>query len=283
MLPQDAAGLREGSPSRIACFCRRADSSIMGLHVTLCAREGGVMAFSSWRGVVGVIKPTMRPGSLEEFIRLIPEGIGVIPTFLDIHEGTTAEFTSVLPAFEAKVAELAKLKVDLIHPEGGPPFMLRGFDGEAEVVRRWEAAYGTPVVTSGQTQVEAMRAVDIQRFVGLTYFVGDLNEVFAAYFRGAGFEVLAMEGVEVPFADVGRLASTEVYAAAKRTFLGHPEAEGIYLLGSGWRVLDIIETLEQDLGVPVIHPVAARAWAVQRRLHVRQPVLGYGRLLEEMP
>ena len=24
------------------------------------------MAYSSWRGVLGVIKPTMRPGSLEE-------------------------------------------------------------------------------------------------------------------------------------------------------------------------------------------------------------------------
>jgi hypothetical protein len=27
---------------------------------------------------VGVIKPTHRPGSLEEFIRLLPEGIGVV-------------------------------------------------------------------------------------------------------------------------------------------------------------------------------------------------------------
>jgi hypothetical protein len=35
--------------------------------------------FESWRGIVGDIKPTHRPGSLEEFIRLLPEGIGVIP------------------------------------------------------------------------------------------------------------------------------------------------------------------------------------------------------------
>ena len=40
-----------------------------------------------WRGVVGVIKPTYRPGSLEEFIRLLPEGIGVIPKFAGIREG----------------------------------------------------------------------------------------------------------------------------------------------------------------------------------------------------
>jgi hypothetical protein len=42
------------------------------------------MAFTSWRGVLGCVKPTMRPGGLEELIRILPEGIGVIPLFLGI-------------------------------------------------------------------------------------------------------------------------------------------------------------------------------------------------------
>lgn len=37
------------------------------------------MAFSSWRGTMGLIKPTHRPGSLEETIRLLPEGSGSCP------------------------------------------------------------------------------------------------------------------------------------------------------------------------------------------------------------
>ena len=50
------------------------------------------MAFTSWRGVVGCIKPTLRPGGLEELIRMLPEGIGVLPLFLNISHGTTDEF-----------------------------------------------------------------------------------------------------------------------------------------------------------------------------------------------
>lgn len=241
------------------------------------------MSFTSWRGTVGVVKPTMRPGSLEEFIRLLPEGIGVIPTYINIREGTEAEFRSAIEAIEPKVAELAALKVDLIHPEGAPPFMVHGYEGERKIVAQWEQAHGVPIVTSGQTQVEALQTLDIQRFVGVTYFTGALNDVFTQYFRDASFDVLAMEGVDVPFAEVGRLSSREVYAHVKRVFLRCQGAEGIYMLGSGWQVLDIIETLEQDLEVPVVHPVPARVWAVQRRLHVRQPMLGYGRLLEQMP
>lgn len=239
--------------------------------------------FHSWRGVVGVIKPTHRPGSLEEFIRLLPEGIGVVPLFLGIKSGTEAEFLAAMDPIKAKVEELAKLGVDIIHPEGAPPFMLRGYKGEAAIVKEMEEKCGKPVFTSGMTQVEALNALGVKKVLGVTYFAGDLNEKYARYFNEAGFEMLGMEGISVPFSDVDRLSPQEVYAFVKEEFLKHPDAEGIYMLGTGWRVLEMVTVLEQDLQVPVVHPVPARVWAVQKRLHVRQPVKGYGRLLEEMP
>ncbi len=77
----------------------------------------------------------MQSGSLEDLIRLLPEGIGVIPLFLDIQEGTVKEFVEALELTKQMIAKLAKLKVDLIHPEGAPVFMLRGYKGEEELVR----------------------------------------------------------------------------------------------------------------------------------------------------
>ncbi len=241
------------------------------------------MAFTSWRGVVGLVKPTHRPGSLEEFIRLLPEGIGVVPLYLNIQRGTEDEFRSALNAVQEKVEELAKEEVDLIHPEGAPPFMVQGFKGEAKIVKDWEAKYKIPIVTAAQTQVEALQALKIKRFVGVTYFTGGINDIFTRYFQEAGFEVMAMEGMSVPFADVGRLSSLEIYAHTRKAFLKNQSADGIYMLGTGWRCLDIIHLLEQDLQVPVVHPVPARVWSIQKRLHVRQKAKGFGRLLEEMP
>lgn len=232
---------------------------------------------------MGLIKPTMRPGSLEELIRLLPEGIGVLPLFLKIQRGTEDEFRQALQAFEEKVGELAELKVDLIHPEGAPPFMVHGYKGEERIVKEWEKKYKIPIVTAPMTQVEALRVLKVKKFVGVTYFTGKINDTFSRYFVEAGFDVVAMEGISVPFEDVGRLSSQEVYAHTRKAFLQHPGADAIYMLGSGWRTLDIVSLLEQDLGVPVVHPVPARVWAIQKRLHVRQPVRGYGRLLEEMP
>jgi maleate isomerase len=224
----------------------------------------------------------MRPGGLEELIRMLPEGIGIVPIFLNIREGTTDEFKRAVTPYEVPVKQLVDAGCDLIHPEGAPPFMLLGFKGEAEHLKKWEKQYNVPFFTSGSNHVRALRALKAKKIVGATYFVGGINDLFANYFKEAGFDVLGMDGIDVPFDKVGQLSAEQVYAHVKRTFLKQPKADAIYLLGTGWRVLPVIDLLEQDLGVPVVHPVPARCWEMQVRLSVHQPVKGFGRLLAEM-
>jgi maleate isomerase len=230
-----------------------------------------------------VIKPTHRPGSLEEFIRLLPEGIGVVPFFLGIQRGTIEEFQAAIDAYEDVVAELAKLEVDLIHPEGAPPFMFQGFEGERKLIESWEERYGIPMMTSGQVQVEALRALHMKNIVVSAYTSGETNAMVTAYLEEAGFNVLENAGIEVPFEQAGNLSHQQVYNHTKRIVLRHDDCDGILLFGSGWRSLDAIQLLEQDLDLPVVHPVPARVWSVERRLHINEPVDGFGRLLAEMP
>jgi maleate isomerase len=241
------------------------------------------MAFSSWRGVVGIINPTMRPGVTEETIRLLPEGIGVIPLFLDFRRGQRDEFEKAIPDYERNVAILAEQKCDLINPVGAPPFMVLGRKAEARLVAGWERKYKTTIFTVAQNHVAALKALKAKTIVGATYFPARLNAVFAKYFADAGFKVRGMEGIDVPFDKVQELSGEQVYGFIKRNFLKHKGADVIYMLGSGWRTLPIIKTLEQDLQVPVVHPITARVWEIQKRLHVHQPVTGFGHMLETLP
>lgn len=239
--------------------------------------------FESWRGTVGVIQPTYRPGALDELYKLLPDGIAVIPLFVGFRDGTADEFRGALDAIESKVRELAEVGVELILPQGAPPWMVHGLAREREILASWSQKYGRPVRSPGPDQSDAMRALHMHRIVGITYFTGELNDVFAQYFVDAGFDVLAMEGLDVPFDQVGKLSSQVVYAHAKRVLRRHPQADGLYLLGAGWRVLDILDTLEEDLEIPVVHSTTSRVWAIQRFFRVRQRLQGYGRLLAEMP
>src|SRR4030081_1912454 len=177
------------------------------------------MAFSSWRGVVGMINPTLRPGVTEEVIRLRPEVIGLIPCFLNLRRGTQDEFEGMMPAYEEQVAVLADYGCDLIHPHGAPPFMVQGRKREAQIVTAWEKKYKTPIMSVAQNHVNALKALGAKSIIGATYFPPKLNALFAGYCGDAGFAVRGMEGRGVPCDRVQEVASQQVYAHIKRNFL----------------------------------------------------------------
>ncbi len=235
------------------------------------------------RGIVGLVKPTYRPGSLESFIKLMPEGVGFIALHVGVRAGTDREFREAMAIAERKVAKLAQLGADIVMIMGAPPTMVHGYGADTEAARQLQQKYGVPVLTATIAQVEAFRALGIKRLVGITYFLDDLNRKFAKFLEDGGFEVAAMKGLDVPFKDAGKIPPEEIYAFAKKVFIEAGGADGIYMLGAGWHNLPIIELLERDLQTNVVSSIPAQVWATQKRLHIREPVKGYGRLLEEMP
>ena len=235
------------------------------------------------RGIVGLVKPTYRPGSTESFIKLMPEGVGFIALHVGVRAGTDQEFQEVMTIAERKVAKLAKLGADIVMIMGAPPTMVRGYGKDAETAKLLQQKYGVPVLTATIAQVEAFRALGIRRLVGSTYFKDDLNRKFAKFLEDGGFEVAAMKGLEVPFEDAGKIPPEDIYSFAKKVFIESGGADGIYMLGAGWDNLPVIELLERDLQTKVVSSIPAQVWATQKGLHIREPVQGYGRLLAEMP
>ena len=235
------------------------------------------------RGIVGLVKPTYRPGSTESFIKLMPEGVGFIALHVGIRAGNDQEFQEAMNIAEKKVAKLAKLGADIVMIMGAPPTMVRGYGADGETASQLTQKYGVPVLTATIAQVEAFRALGIKKLVGITYFPDDLNRKFARFLEEGGFKVAAMKGLDVPFKDAGKIPPEAIYSFAKKVFIEAGGADGIYMLGAGWHNLPVIELLERDLQTKVVSSIPAQVWATQKRLHLREPVQGYGRLLAEMP
>jgi maleate cis-trans isomerase len=129
-----------------------------------------------------------------------------------------------------------------------------------------------------------MHALKVKKFIGVNYLPGPLNKDYAQYFIDAGFNCLAMSAIDVVFNKVQELSSLEVYRFVRGEFLKHKDAEAIYVLGPAWhRSIDVVEMMEHDFGIPVIHHITAQSWEFQKRLNVREPIAGYGRLVAELP
>jgi maleate cis-trans isomerase len=232
---------------------------------------------------VGIIKPSTRPGKAEELVAILPKEVELLHSGINIDRGTLQELVRGLFEYEERVAEMAEQGADLIHPAGVPPLLL-GYKGERALVDRWEKQHKRPVFTNGMSQVNALRAFKAKRIVGAGYFPGDINKTFGQYLTEAGFEVLDMVGMDVNFRVVPRVSAAAIYHFIQALFYRHHDVDAIYLLGPAWRAtLGMIEQMESDFGVPVIHHVPAQSWEIQKRFGLRQPFQGHGRLMREMP
>jgi len=278
LAPQLGTGMERRS------FLRGAACAYLWAAAAALAPFAGPATAAAWRGLVGCIKPRARGSSLGEMIRLLPPGIDVVPVYVNLAEGSREELQSSYPAYERNIAYLASERCDLISIEGAPPFMILGPDGEAKLLDGWKQKYKIDMFTSSQNQVNVLRAMKIGKILGITGSFGpDLNKSFAKYFEDSGINVIAMEGIGATFQTVGDVPAEAIYTFIKKKFLQHAGADAVYILGSGLDALGVVAPLEQDLGIPVIQPIAARIWEIQRRLHVRQPIKGYGTLLENLP
>jgi maleate isomerase len=240
------------------------------------------MSFALWRGVVGMVRPTRRPGTLEELIRILPEGIGIVPLLLNFKAGSKDEFRNSIPLYERFASELAEQGVDMIMLSGAPPFMLLGPEKEASLTKAWTKKFKTPVLTDPQMQVAALRAMKIKTFIGASYSALQ-NEIVLDYMTAAGFKALSMEPIDVPFDQVAQISVERLYAHVKRLYREHRNADGVYIQGGGWQTARVVELLEKDLDIPVVHATICQAWQIHKHLDVRETKPGYGRLLSELP
>ena len=277
----DRVLVNPAATSRRSFVCTAANTALWtALAPAVLSRTAGA---TTWRGFVGCIKPSAGGSSLVDMIRLLPPGIGVAVVHLNLVERSREEFQSSYTNYEKNVAYLASQHCDTISIEGAPPFMILGPDGEAKLVDSWREKYKTDMFTSSQNQVNVLKAMKLKKIVGFTPFGTDLNKSYTKYFEDCGIGVAAMENMKGSVDASADVPMEFMYSFIKKKFLAHTGADAIYILGSGWDTLGIIAPLEQDLGVPVVQPVAARVWEILRRLHVRQPVKGYGILLETLP
>jgi maleate cis-trans isomerase len=235
------------------------------------------------RGIVGLVKPTYRPGSMESFIKLMPEGVGFIPAHAGVRAGNEKELQEALTVAEKKVARLAELGADVVMIMGAPPTMVRGHGADRQIAESLTAKYKIPVTVATIAQVDAFRALGMKKLVGVTYFQDDMNQRFAKFLEDDGFEVKAMKGIEVPFKGRRQTGPGGDLQLRQETFLEAGKADGIYMLGAGWHNLAGDRDAREDLKTTVLSSIPAQVWATKKILNLNEPLAGYGRLLAEMP
>jgi maleate cis-trans isomerase len=236
-----------------------------------------------WRGRVGIVNPSRGDVLMYEYYLAAPDGIIVVPAALNVRQLTAEQLDNVLNGYQAAVEDLAYEQVDVIVLGGSPPVTMKGYGFEEQLVARAQAATSAQVFALIRGEVEALRAVGARRIAVGAPYTAELTAKFAEYFSAAGFEVIATKclGIERNV-DIALLPEHASYRLARELRREAPDVDAIHLTCPRWPTLVNLEMLEQDLGLPVTSSSQSVVYATLWRLSVREPIVGYGSLLEKL-
>jgi maleate cis-trans isomerase len=121
---------------------------------------------------------------------------------------------------------------------------------------------------------EGLRALGAKRVSLASPYAPWLNERLRQYLTAAGFEVLAMQGLDTQ----NHSAVTAERIEALIEEVNRPETQAIFVSCSNFPTLGIIESMERKLGKPIVASNQASMWKMLRLLGDSRVVPGAGRL-----
>lgn len=229
---------------------------------------------------LGLISPNLDDPTIEEYYRLLPEGIEIKGRPLQVGHFTSEDFAKVEEAFTEVVRDLASETLDFLMVTGELFLSYRGPGSDREVLETVKSITPVPASTVLTAVVRALKSLDVHRVVMASPFPQDQDENLIRFLDHYHIEVAANRGLGYNNTqEIWQLSPETGYELASAVLEECPNVDGIYMPCNKWRVSSIIERLEKDVGKPVITNTQAWIWEALEGLGLPPKLAGYGRLL----
>lgn len=214
-----------------------------------------------------------------------PDAQAILPTGVSLHttrialEGVDSQsLRGMLSEAERAAALLVRTRSDLIVFHCTAAATIEPDAGSA-VAQRIHAATGIPATSTGDALVAALRQLNARKIVLLSPYEEDVNGAEVAFFRHHGIEVLREQSY--PPAPGGRYPDATPQEWRERTVsMRHPDADAYFLSCTNIRCVSVVDTLESELGKPVITSNTATLWHALRMSGITDSIPGCGALLK---
>jgi len=236
------------------------------------------------RAKIGVIVPPTNSANEAEWWRMAPPGVSIHSARMPLHTDTQSDDgrAALLSDIEHYCQSLAQVGPDVVvygctaGSMTSPPSALAG---------AMQEACGLPAITTAQSIVEALRALNVSTISVGTPYHDALNHHEVSFLEAEGFRVAAIEGLgygengPAEYRNIARIPTGDVHALAQR--VDRPKAEAILLSCTDMATAGLLQDLEAELGKPVISSNSATFWYALRTAGLEDRLEGFGRLLSQ--
>jgi maleate cis-trans isomerase len=237
---------------------------------------------TGFRARLGFLLPPGNPTIEPELMALVPAGVSLHFHRMVAHgatgslDGQEARNRMMIDHLGQSVELLAMVKPDVIVIAHTATSYTLGIEGEAALLARLAAASGRRIVTAFGSVAAGLQRLGAERVALGAPYSAETTEEGKAHLEAHGFRVVSHDNLK-GVTNIYDETAERAYALARS--VDRPEAEAVFLSGTGMPTLPVLEMLEADLGKPVISSNLAMMWHALRIAGVGEKIAGYGRLL----
>jgi len=237
---------------------------------------------TGFRARLGFLLPPGNPTIEPELMALVPPGVSLHFHRMVAHgeagslTGQEERNRSMVAHLDEGLELLAMVRPDVVVIAHTATSYTLGRDGEAALLARLERQSGRRVVTAFGSVAAALTRLGVRRVALGAPYSAETTAAGKAHLEAYGFTVLRHDNLK-GVTNIYDETAERAYGLARSVDCA--EAEAVFLSGTGMPTLPVLDSLEQDLGKPVISSNLAMMWHALRLAGVGAKIPGYGRLL----
>ncbi len=229
-----------------------------------------------WRLRLGRLTPSASVNGEQEWARVLPDGMIVVTARVYIEEVTAPTLEVMMTQLERAAKEVASAGVHVVMQCGTPGVALRGRHYEQDTITLLRRVSGRPCSTMATAVAEALTTLEVRKVAVATPYLDEVGRGVAQFFVDRGVEVKALRNLGIKRnADIGTLPPEAAYRVAREAAADAGPIDAVFISCGNLRTFEIIQPLEEDLGVPVVSSNQAALWKALR-------LAGYTEALEDL-
>lgn len=229
---------------------------------------------SEWRRL-GVVVPSSNTAVEREFPRYVPKGVSVHASRMPLESVTAGALDSMSDRAVECAELLSHADVHAVAYACTTGSLLHGPGFDAELEEELSATIDGPAVVTALSVDRALEELGAKRIAVRTPYNEELNAREREYLEAAGYEVVSIAGLGIE--DNTAIGALTPENAAEQVASVDAAVDAVFVSCTNYPTLPAVESMENELGVPVITSNGATLWDLSRAVGVH--VEGPGRLL----
>jgi len=243
--------------------------------------EPQAQSIHGWRAEVGMIAPL--PGMYREWGIVAPEGVKFSNVVLGMRQVTPEGLKQMVGIIEDEAKKLTLgCKKDLICFGCTAGSFIGGPGYDQMLIEKIEKATDTPTTTTATCMLEIFKDIGIKKIALVGPYVDSIFDVQVKFLKANGIDVLAVKGL-------GFSKVTEYWDYYMNPYMGYgiakdgakaaPGADCVFVTCIMSNIVPTVDTLEKEIGKPVISSLSATLYGILKKLRIPDPVYHYGQAL----